>query len=72
MWPAIAESFKKLDPRRQARNPVMFIVEAGALVCAAFAIRDGSLRNGQMGFDIAISLWLWFTVVFANFAEAVA
>src|SRR5471030_788975 len=72
LWPAIAESFKKLDPRWQVRNPVMFIVEAGALVSVFFAIRDGSIGNGQAGFDIAISLWLWFTVVFANFAEAVA
>jgi len=72
MWPAIVDSFKKLDPRWQVRNPVMFIVEAGALVSALFAIRDASIANGQAGFDVAISLWLWFTVVFANFAEAVA
>ena len=70
--PAVVESFKKLDPRWQLRNPVMFIVEVGALVSAIFAVRDFMHTNGQGGFDVAISLWLWFTVVFANFAEAVA
>jgi len=69
---AIADSFKKLDPRWQMRNPVMFIVEVGALVSAGFAVRDLSVGNGNGGFDVAISLWLWFTVIFANFAEAVA
>jgi K+-transporting ATPase ATPase B chain len=68
--PAIRESFIKLDPRVQVRNPVMFIVEVGALATLAYAFRD--VRSGQTGFDIAISLWLWFTVLFANFAEAVA
>ena len=70
LWPAVWESFVKLDPRVQLRNPVMFIVEAGALVSIFFAFRD--LGNGQASFDIAISAWLWFTVLFANFAEAMA
>jgi K+-transporting ATPase ATPase B chain len=70
--PAVIESFKKLDPRIQLSNPVMFICEVGALVTLVFAIRDGVAANGQIGFDLAISIWLWFTVVFANFAEAVA
>jgi K+-transporting ATPase ATPase B chain len=70
---AVAGSFLKLDPRWQARNPVMFIVEVGALVTTLFFFRDILARGGKdAGFDIAISLWLWFTVVFANFAEAVA
>ena len=68
--PAIRESFIKLDPRVQLRNPVMFVVEVGALVSIFYAFRDA--RNGQAGFDIAISAWLWFTVLFANFAEAMA
>jgi potassium-transporting ATPase ATP-binding subunit len=68
--PAIRDSFVKLDPRVQLRNPVMFVVEAGALVALLFAFRD--LRNGQASFDLAISAWLWFTVLFANFAEAMA
>jgi len=70
---AIGDSFAKLDPRWQARNPVMFIVEVGALVTTLFFVRDLIARGGKdAGFDLAISLWLWFTVVFANFAEAVA
>jgi K+-transporting ATPase ATPase B chain len=70
LLPAIRESFVKLDPRVQLRNPVMFIVEVGALVSIFYAFRDA--RNGQASFDIAISAWLWFTVLFANFAEAMA
>ena len=68
--PAIRDSFVKLDPRVQIRNPVMFVVEVGAFATLLYAFRD--VRSGQTGFDIAISLWLWFTVLFANFAEAVA
>ena len=68
---AIGDSFVKLDPRWQARNPVMFVCEVGALVTLIFFFRD--LRtHGPAGFDFAISIWLWFTVLFANFAEAVA
>jgi potassium-transporting ATPase ATP-binding subunit len=68
---AVVDSFRKLDPRWQFRNPVMFVCEVGALVTLIFFIRD--LRTGgPAGFDFAISIWLWFTVVFANFAEAVA
>jgi K+-transporting ATPase ATPase B chain len=70
---AIADSFKKLDPRWQARNPVMFIVEVSAALVSLFIFRDLFMRGGVgAGFDIAIALWLWFTVLFANFAEAVA
>jgi len=68
---AIVDSFRKLDPRWQYRNPVMFVCEIGALVTLGFFFRD--LRtHGPAGFDFAISIWLWFTVLFANFAEAVA
>ena len=70
---AVGDSFVKLNPRWQLRNPVMFIVEVGALVTTLFFFRDLFARGGKdAGFDVAISLWLWFTVVFANFAEAVA
>jgi K+-transporting ATPase ATPase B chain len=70
---AVGDSFKKLDPRWQARNPVMFVVEVGALVVSLFYFRDLFARGGKgAGFDLAIALWLWFTVLFANFAEAVA
>jgi K+-transporting ATPase ATPase B chain len=69
--PAIGESVKKLDPRWQARNPVMFVVEVGAVITTyawvtSFGNHGDPLFNGQ------IALWLWFTVLFANFAEAVA
>ncbi len=70
---AVLDALKKLDPRVQARNPVMFIVEVGALVTTLFFVRDILLHGGtSAGFDLAIGLWLWFTVIFANFAEAVA
>jgi K+-transporting ATPase ATPase B chain len=72
---AVADSFGKLDPRWQARNPVMFVVEVSALVTSLFFVRDVITHNaahGITGFDLAIGLWLWFTVLFANFAEAVA
>jgi len=68
---ALVDSFKKLDPRWMARNPVMFVCEVGALVTLIFFVRDLS-THGPSGFDFAISIWLWFTVLFANFAEAVA
>jgi K+-transporting ATPase ATPase B chain len=68
---ATIESFRKLDPRWQFRNPVMFVCEIGAAVTLLFFFRD--LRtHGPAGFDFAISMWLWFTVIFANFAEAMA
>src|SRR5271154_1186454 len=68
---AMLDSFSKLDPRWQYRNPVMFICEVGALVTLLFFVRD-LVTHGPAGFDFAISIWLWFTVLFANFAEAVA
>ncbi len=67
---AIADSFVKLDPRIQIRNPVMFVVEVGAAATLFYAFRDA--RAGGAGFDVAISAWLSFTVLFANFAEAMA
>ena len=70
---ACADSLVKLDPRRQARNPVMFTVEVGALVVLVFWLRDLVFAGGHnAGFVFAISAWLWFTVLFANFAEAVS
>jgi potassium-transporting ATPase ATP-binding subunit len=68
---AVVDSFAKLNPSWQYRNPVMFVCEIGALVTLIFAVRD-LLHHGAAGFDFAISIWLWFTVLFANFAEAVA
>ncbi|HEY2554462.1 MAG TPA: hypothetical protein VGI15_04355 [Candidatus Cybelea sp.] len=69
---ALTDSFKKLDPRRQARNPVMFVVEVGAAATTIFFVRDLAAHAAIVGFDFAIAAWLWFTVLFASFAEAVA
>jgi potassium-transporting ATPase ATP-binding subunit len=69
---ALGDSFKKLDPRWQARNPVMFVVEVGAAATTVFFLRDLVRHANMAGFDFAIAAWLWFTVLFANFAEAVA
>src|SRR5665213_2594461 len=69
---AIAESFRKLDPRLIAKNPVMFVVEVGAFLTTVQLIRDSMRHAGHFGFGLRILLWLWFTVVFANFAEAMA
>jgi potassium-transporting ATPase ATP-binding subunit len=66
------DSLRKLDPRWQARNPVMFVVEVGAAATTIFFVRDLVRHSGSPGFDFAIAVWLWFTVIFANFAEAVA
>ncbi|MBV9057183.1 MAG: potassium-transporting ATPase subunit KdpB [Candidatus Eremiobacteraeota bacterium] len=69
---ALRDSLRKLDPRWQARNPVMFVVEVGAAATTIFFVRDLVAHSGSAGFDFAIAAWLWFTVLFANFAEAVA
>jgi K+-transporting ATPase ATPase B chain len=67
--PAIGESFKKLDPRLMVKNPVMFVTMVGAvLVTVAIFTAEPALR----GFVAQLALWLWFTVLFANFAEAMA
>jgi K+-transporting ATPase ATPase B chain len=70
---AICASFAKLDPRHQLRNPVMFVVEVGSLLTSALFVLAllGKLPESP-GFILAVSLWLWFTVIFANFAEAMA
>src|ERR1700674_5772967 len=69
---AIGESFVKLDPRKVAKNPVMFVVEVGAALTTAFVIKDAIAGASGVFFGVQIALWLWFTVVFANFAEAMA
>ena len=71
--PAIAESFRKLNPRIQLRNPVMFVVYIGSLFTTLLWIQ--ALRGqgeAPTGFILAVALWLWFTVLFANFAESLA
>lgn len=70
---ATSESLRKLDPRLMLKNPVMFVVEVGAVMTTGIVL--ASLIGGQtqnIGFNLQISLWLWFTVIFANFAEAMA
>jgi K+-transporting ATPase ATPase B chain len=70
---AIRDSFPKLDPRLQARNPVMFIVELGSLITTVIFVKDLAQGNhGQLWFVGVIAIWLWLTVLFANFAEAIA
>jgi K+-transporting ATPase ATPase B chain len=69
--PAIGASFKKLNPRWMARNPVMFVVEVGAVI-TTYVFISGFFNHGDQGFVGQVCLWLWFTVLFANFAEAVA
>jgi K+-transporting ATPase ATPase B chain len=69
---ATKESFVKLNPVAVAKNPVMFVVEVGAAITTVFVVRDILIGAGGIGFSVQIALWLWFTVVFANFAEAMA
>ncbi len=70
--PAISASFKKLDPRTLIKNPVMFAVWAVAALTTIIFIRDAATGGEGLGFSFQIILWLWFTLLFANFAEAVA
>ena len=69
---AAIDSLRKLDPRTMIKNPVMFVVEVGALLTSIQLIRDSLHHAGALWFGLQITLWLWFTVVFANFAEAMA
>ena len=69
---AIVHSIRKLDPRIQARNPVMFIVEVGSLVTTVIWVRELAGGMGHPLFTGQVAFWLWFTVLFANFAEAMA
>jgi potassium-transporting ATPase ATP-binding subunit len=69
---AIVDSFRKLKPRTMAKNPVMFVVEVGAVVTTFQLIWNALHYAEHFGFGLQITLWLWFTVLFANFAEAMA
>src|SRR5246127_80477 len=69
---AILDSFRKLNPRTMVKNPVMFVVEVGAVLTTIELVKDSLRHAGQFGFGLQITLWLWFTVLFANFAEAMA
>jgi K+-transporting ATPase ATPase B chain len=70
--PAIGGAFRKLDPRMMIRNPVMFVVEVVATLTTVLFVRDLATGAPHLGFAFQINIWLWFTVLFANFAEAVA
>ena len=81
LWPAVGQSFAKLSPRVQWRNPVMFVVYVGSILTTLLGLQDlmGTPANSGTvgaaatpGFTLTIALWLWFTVLFANFAEALA
>jgi K+-transporting ATPase ATPase B chain len=70
---AVLDAFKKLDPRRQVRNPVMFVTEVGSLLTTLLWVQALTGKGeAPAGFIGAIALWLWFTVLFANFSEALA
>jgi len=69
---AVVDSFRKLNPRTMVKNPVMFVVEVGAVLTTIQLAWDVFHHAGQFGFGLQITLWLWFTVLFANFAEAMA
>jgi len=69
---AIGDSVLKLNPRKMMGNPVMFVVEVGSVLTTVLLVRDVMRHQGQFGFNLQITLWLWFTVLFANFAEAMA
>ena len=72
LLPAIGGAFRKLDPRSLAKNPVMFVVAVVTLLTTVLFIKDMASGGSDLGFSFQIILWLWFTILFANFAEAVA
>jgi K+-transporting ATPase ATPase B chain len=69
---AVGDAFAKLDPRHMVRNPVMFVVLVGSVATTLLLARDVAAGAEGIGFTLQIALWLWFTVLFANFAEAMA
>jgi potassium-transporting ATPase ATP-binding subunit len=69
---ASVDALVKLNPRTMMKNPVMFVVEIGSVITSIYLLRDIKLHPDAFRFDLQITLWLWFTVLFANFAEAMA
>ncbi len=69
---ALKDAFRKLDPRTVAKNPVMFVVEVGSVICTYLFVQSLVAGAADAGFVGQTALWLWFTVLFANFAEAMA
>ena len=72
MRQAALDSFRKLDPRVMVKNPVMLVVEIGSILTTVLLIQGILSHQGSFAFNLQITLWLWFTVLFANFAEAMA
>lgn len=72
LLPAVGQAFVKLDPRTLVKNPVIFVLEVVTLLATVLLARDLIIGGDNLGFTFQIVLWLWFTVLFANFAEAVA
>src|SRR6267154_2852688 len=70
--PAIGSAFVKLDPRTLMKNPVMFVLEVVTALTTVILIRDLVTGGQNIAFELQIVIWLWFTVLFANFAEAIA
>src|SRR3977135_2648433 len=70
--PAIGAAFAKLDPRTLMKNPVMFVLEVVTALTTVILLRDLVTGGQSLLFEFQIVVWLWFTVLFANFAEAVA
>jgi K+-transporting ATPase ATPase B chain len=69
---AVASALRKLHPRTMMRNPVMFVVEVGSVLTSVQLAVDAARGTGHLGFELQITFWLWATVLFANFAEAMA
>jgi len=69
---AAVDALRKLNPRLMVKNPVMFVVEVGSVLTSALLLDDAIHHRAGLGFNLQITLWLWFTVLFANFAEAMA
>src|SRR5262249_24092839 len=72
VWPAIVSAFVKLDPRTLIKNPVMFVLEIVTALTTVILVRDLVTGGQTLLFETQIVVWLWFTVLFANFAEAIA
>src|SRR6201986_1436426 len=73
LWPAVIDAVRKLDPRIQWRNPVMFVVYIGSILTTILWFQAlGGHGEAPAWFILNVAVWLWFTVLFANFAEALA
>ena len=72
LWPALGQAFVKLAPHKLMRNPVIFVTEVVAALVTLMFLRDLVAAGGKPLFSGQIAIWLWFTLLFANIAEAVA